>query len=60
MPVALSPQQYFVVDWGSKLVGIVAIVAGLEHLFGSLSIPVAVVGLIVGIVTVFVDVDGDE
>ncbi len=57
MTVALSPQQYLVVDWGSKLVGIFAIAAGLEHFFGSLSIPIAVLGLIIGISTVFIDVD---
>ncbi|MCO8244295.1 MULTISPECIES: hypothetical protein [unclassified Haladaptatus] len=60
MAVALPPRQYRVVDWGSKLVGIIALAAGLEHLFGSLSIPVAVLGLIIGIATVFIDVDGTD
>lgn len=57
MAIALPPRQYFVVDWGSKLLGIIAIAAGLEHLFGSLSIPIAVLGLVVGISTIFVDVE---
>ncbi len=57
MAVALSPRQYSMVDRGSKLVGIVAIAAGLENMFGQFSIPIAVLGLIIGIATVFVDVE---
>jgi uncharacterized membrane protein YuzA (DUF378 family) len=60
MAVTLPPRTYFLVDWGSKLVGMVAIAAALQHLFGSLSVPVGVVGLLVGIATVFVEVETAE
>ncbi|WP_423745773.1 hypothetical protein V5735_07415 (plasmid) [Haladaptatus sp. SPP-AMP-3] len=60
MAVTLSPRTYVLVDRGSKLVGIVAIVAALQHLFGSLSLPVGVAGLLVGVATVFVEVTDEN
>lgn len=60
MAVTLPPRTYFLVDWGSKLLGILAVAAALQHPFGSFSVPVGVVGLLVGIMTVFVEVENVE
>lgn len=60
MTVSLPPRTYLAVDRGSKLVGLVAIAAGLQHLFGSFSVLIAVLGLLLGVATVFVDVRDDN
>lgn len=56
----LPPRRYHLVDRVTKLVGILAIGAGLGHAFGALSIPVAALGLLVGVATVFVEVESPE
>jgi len=58
MPVSIHPRTYLLVDRGTKLVGLVAIVAGLGGLAGSLSPWLVVAGLVLGVATVFVEVDG--
>ena len=55
--LTLPPRTYVVVDRGSKVVGLVLVGTGLADAVGSLSPLLALVGLVVGVATVFVGVD---
>ncbi|HET7323200.1 MAG TPA: hypothetical protein VFJ06_02585 [Halococcus sp.] len=57
MSLTLRPRTYFVVDRVSKLVALLLIVASLGGVFGSFSVLFGVVGVVVGIATIFVDVE---
>lgn len=57
--VSLSPKTYFAVDRGSKLVGLLLLTAALGGAAGDYAGPVALVGIVVGLATVFVDPEDD-
>jgi len=53
----LSPRAYLVLDRASKLVAIVLIVASLSGAAGTFSPFFGILGVIVGIATIFIDVE---
>ncbi|MFB6184896.1 MAG: hypothetical protein ABEI96_10110 [Haloarculaceae archaeon] len=53
--VPLSPRTYLWLDRLSKVVGLVAVVAALDGAAGSLSGPLLVAGVVVGVATVFLE-----
>lgn len=57
MALTLSSRWYRSLDWGSKLLGVLAIAAGLQHAVGALSPLAILVGLGLGLTTVFVDIE---
>jgi uncharacterized membrane protein YkgB len=57
MPVVLRPRTYFLVDRGSKLIGLIAITASLRQLVGPLSPLLGLIGVAIGIATIFIEVD---
>lgn len=62
---ALPPRAYAAVDRGSKLLGLVLVTAALGGAAGDWALPVALLGVALGVGTVFVDVadgetDGDD
>jgi hypothetical protein len=59
MNFTLAPRTYFVVDRLSKLVALLLVVAGLGGVAGSLplSLVLGLLGLVVGIATIFVEVE---
>lgn len=57
--VSLPPKTYFAVDRGSKLLGLLLLTAALGGAAGDYTIPVAVLGLALGVLTVFVEPEDD-
>jgi uncharacterized membrane protein YkgB len=57
MPVTLRPRTYFLVDRGSKLIGLIAIVVSLRQLVGPFSPLLGLIGVAIGIATIFIEVD---
>jgi tRNA A37 threonylcarbamoyladenosine dehydratase len=57
MAFTLAPRTYFVVDRVSKLVALLLVVAGLGGVGGSLAPVLALVGFVVGMGTIFVEVE---
>lgn len=57
---ALSPRAYAAVDRGSKLLGLVLVTAALGGAAGDYALPVALLGIALGVGTVFVDVADDS
>jgi uncharacterized membrane protein YkgB len=57
MSVALHPRTYFLVDRVAKLIGILGIVAALVGFAGPFSPLFGLVGLAIGVSTIFIDVD---
>lgn len=55
MPVTLQPRIYFLVDRGSKLIGMLGIVAALVGVGGPFSPLLGLLGLAIGVSTVFID-----
>jgi uncharacterized membrane protein YkgB len=55
MAVTLQPRTYFLVDRVSKLVGILCIVAALVGSVGPFSPLLGLLGLAIGVSTVFID-----
>lgn len=55
MAVTLQPRTYFLVDRSSKLVGILGIVAALVGFGGPFSPLLGLLGLAIGVSTVFID-----
>jgi len=51
----LSPRAYFALDRATKVVGLCAVAGGIAGAFGALSPLAIVVGLVVGVATVFVE-----
>ncbi|RJT08094.1 hypothetical protein [Halococcus sp. IIIV-5B] len=60
MAVSLDPRTYFLVDRLSKLVALVLVVVFLEGAAGSLGPVLGVLGLVIGIATVYIEVDEEE
>lgn len=54
---SLSPRAYLLVDRVSKLAALVLIVAGLSGVGGAFAPFFAILGVIVGIATIFIDVE---
>jgi hypothetical protein len=57
MSLTLAPRTYFVVDRVSKLAALVLLVASLQGIGGSLSPLLGLLGLVVGITTIFLEVE---
>lgn len=57
MTPTLSPRSYFIVDRASKLLALLLVVAALMGVAGSFSLFVGLAGLVIGITTIFVDVE---
>lgn len=57
MVPTLSPRTYFFVDRASKLLALFLVVSALMGIAGSLSLLLGVVGIVVGIVTIFIEVE---
>jgi|GEM_PF-1405961 len=57
--VSLPPKTYFVVDRGSKLLGLVLLAAALGGAAGDYAVPVALLGVFFGVLTVFVEPEDD-
>lgn len=55
--VSLTPRAYRALDAGSKLLGLLLLTAALGGAAGAYAIPVALLGLVIGLLTVFVDVE---
>lgn len=55
--MALSPRAYFALDRTTKFVGLCAVAGGIAGAFGPLSPLAIVVGLLVGVATVFVEAE---
>lgn len=55
--MALSPRTYFLLDRLSKLAALVLVAASLEGAAGSLSPYLGLVGIILGITTIFIDIE---
>lgn len=59
MAIALDPRTYFLVDRLSKLVALVLIVVFLEGSAGSIGPVLGVLGFLLGIATVYIEVEED-
>lgn len=57
MSVALRPRTYFLVDRVSKLVALVLVVASLGGVAGSFSLFLGLLGLVIGMATIFIEVE---
>lgn len=55
MAITLRSRTYFLIDRGSKLVGILGIVAALVGVAGPFSPVLGLLGLAIGVSTVFID-----
>lgn len=55
MPVTLQPRAYFLVDRVAKLAGITGIVAALVGFGGPFAPVLGLLGLAIGVSTVFID-----
>lgn len=60
MDLTLDPRRYFLVDRLAKLLGLLAVVAGLAQVAGSFSLALVLLGLVIGVAPVFVEVEEDE
>ena len=60
--LTLTPRSYLMLDRTTKLLGLLAVVAALDGAAGDFSLPLGLLGVALGVATVFVDppeADGD-